>query len=67
VMHGANYVSESFAEKNGFLGRSLGCPAIPDALAKPIIQSIKNGTVLFIYHPEKTYTKKSPVLKVVQS
>ena len=67
VMHGANYVSESFAEKNGFLGRSLGCPAIPDALARPIIQSIKNGTVLFIYHPEKTYTKKSSVLKVVQS
>jgi hypothetical protein len=67
VMHGANYVSESFAEKNGFLGRSLGCPAIPDALAKPIIQSIKNGTLLFIYHPEKTYTKKSPILKVYHS
>jgi hypothetical protein len=67
VIHGASYVSESFAKKNGFLGRSLGCPAIPDALAKPIIQSIKNGTLLFIYHPEKTYTKKSPLLKVVQS
>jgi len=62
VMHGASYVSENFARQNGFLGRSLGCPAIPDALAKPIIQSIKGGTVLFIYHPAKSYVKQSPIL-----
>lgn len=67
VMHGASYVSEKFATKNGFLGRSLGCPAIPDALAGPIIHSIKNGTVLFIYHPAKTYTKKSTILNVYHS
>lgn len=67
VMHGASYVSESFAKKNGFLGRSLGCPAIPDALAKPIIESIENGTLLFIYHPAKTYSKRSPILKVYHS
>ncbi|MGC4234497.1 MAG: murein L,D-transpeptidase catalytic domain family protein [Niabella sp.] len=53
VMHGANYVSESFINAQGYIGRSHGCPAVPVELNKPIIQTIKNGSCLFIYN--KTY------------
>ena len=63
VMHGAGYVSESFIEKNGFLGRSHGCPALPEELNKEIIDVIKNGTCLFIYFPMKNYLSKSAILK----
>jgi hypothetical protein len=62
VMHGAPYVSKKFTSQYGFLGRSLGCPAIPDAIAQPIIQTIKNGSLLFIYHPTKSYAKQSALL-----
>ncbi len=63
VMHGASYVSEAFIKTKGFLGRSLGCPAIPDNLSKPIIDEIKNGTCLFIYANDRDYLFKSPVLR----
>jgi hypothetical protein len=62
VMHGASYVSKKFSRQNGFLGRSLGCPAIPDAIALPIIQTIKNGSLLFIYHPSKKYSSQSSII-----
>ncbi len=50
VLHGADYVSESFISKHGILGRSLGCPAVPLELHEEIINTIKNGNCLFIYH-----------------
>ncbi|WP_418264858.1 murein L,D-transpeptidase catalytic domain family protein [Flavobacterium faecale] len=51
VMHGASYVSKSFIANNRRLGRSLGCPAIPVELTNEIIQTIKDKSCLFIYHP----------------
>ena len=51
VMHGADYVSESFIKNNHRLGRSLGCPAIPVELTKEIINVIKDKSCLYIYHP----------------
>ena len=63
VVHGADYVSESFIEQNGFLGRSHGCPAIPTTLSKKIIDVIKEGSCLFIYSPVKTYLTQSAMLK----
>jgi len=62
VMHGADYVSEQFARNHGYIGRSHGCPAIPTEQTKKIINSIKNGTVLFIYHPDSDYIKKSNII-----
>ncbi len=62
VMHGADYVSEQFAKNHGYIGRSLGCPAVPTVQTKKIINTIKNGTVLFIYHPDSDYLKRSDVL-----
>ncbi len=51
VMHGADYVSESFIRQNHRLGRSLGCPAIPCEMVQPIISTIKGQSCLYIYHP----------------
>ncbi|WP_428400400.1 murein L,D-transpeptidase catalytic domain family protein [Niabella insulamsoli] len=50
VIHGASYVSQSFIDAQGYVGRSHGCPAVPTALTRPIIQTIKDGSCLFIYN-----------------
>jgi L,D-transpeptidase catalytic domain len=50
VLHGANYVSNDIIKAQGFLGRSFGCPAVPESVCKKIIDYIKNGSCLFIYH-----------------
>lgn len=55
VVHGAEYVSESFVNQNGRLGRSQGCPALPVELTKTIINTIKGQTCLFINGPASDY------------
>jgi L,D-transpeptidase catalytic domain len=62
VLHSADYVSASFTAARGFLGRSEGCPAVPENLHRKIIDYIKGGSCLFIYHPSPDYTKKSKLL-----
>ena len=62
VMHGAPYVDQSAINSLGFLGRSWGCPAVPESSHKEIINTIKDGTCLFIYSPDKNYLQKSPIL-----
>lgn len=54
VIHGADYVSESFIQRNGRLGRSFGCPSLPEDLSKEIIDTIKEKSCLFIYHPKSS-------------
>ena len=60
VMHGAAYVCDDFVNAHGYSGRSQGCPAVPVQVSRPIINTIKNGTCLFVYHP--SYINKSPIL-----
>ncbi|MBI9064308.1 MAG: murein L,D-transpeptidase catalytic domain family protein [Marinilabiliaceae bacterium] len=57
VIHGANYVSESFAKIHGRIGRSFGCPALSYEVSTPIINTIKNQSCLFLYHPELNQNK----------
>ncbi len=47
VVHGAKYANPSFIERNGYLGRSWGCPALPEALTRDIIDTIKGGSVIY--------------------
>ncbi|KLV07048.1 peptidase [Photobacterium aquae] len=47
VVHGADYANESFIRRNGYLGRSWGCPALPTKLARQIIDTIKGGSVIY--------------------
>ena len=62
VMHGAPYANESTINALGYLGRSEGCPALPLSMYKPVINTIKNGTCLFIYTPEQSYLDHSELL-----
>ncbi len=62
VIHKANYAEEAFIKQHGRLGRSFGCPAIPSANYDFVINKIKDGTLLFIYHPKMTYIKSSSIL-----
>lgn len=62
VIHGSDYVSEQIAS-NGTIGRSFGCPAVPLKQSKSIINTVKKGSVLFIYHPSKNYLDQSELLK----
>lgn len=59
IIHAAEYATEKFIKKNGRLGRSYGCPALPPELNKPIIETIKDGTCLFLYNPDDSYIKNS--------
>jgi len=63
VMHGAGYVDESFINNQGYIGRSLGCPAIPEDMKEPIITALKNGACLFIYSDNKNYLAHSKMLQ----
>jgi hypothetical protein len=58
VMHGADYVSESFIKQTGRLGRSLGCPALPLDQYAQIIDQVKGGSCLFLNKSNAGYTSK---------
>ena len=62
VMHGAGYVSPEYVREYGRLGRSFGCPAVPEEMSREIIQSIKGGSCLFIYAPITSYTSNSQII-----
>jgi len=62
VMHAANYVNESIIKAKGLLGRSLGCPAVPPSLHKAIINTIKDGSCLFLYSPDSFYVSHSKMI-----
>ena len=62
VMHGAYYVSREAIRALGRLGRSWGCPAIPVGAAKRIIDTIRGGSAVFAYYPEKRWLVSSAFL-----
>ncbi|MES1198145.1 MAG: murein L,D-transpeptidase catalytic domain family protein [Chitinophagaceae bacterium] len=62
VIHGADYITEGWLHHSNYMGRSYGCPAIPKNESESIINTIKNGTCLFIYHPDKNYLLRSKIL-----
>jgi hypothetical protein len=62
VMHGAPYVSTQFASAQGRIGRSWGCPALREAVARQVIDTIRGGGVIFSYYPDQTWLKASRFL-----
>jgi hypothetical protein len=63
VIHGSDYVTERFIAGYKFAGRSFGCPAVPSKENKKVINLIKGGSLLFIYHPDKRYLQQSKILQ----
>lgn len=62
VIHGADYVNEKLIGSQGYIGRSLGCPAVSMDIHKALINTIKEGTLFFAYHPSENYLRRSVVL-----
>lgn len=64
VMHGAWYMEPGFIHQTGRAGRSWGCPAVGQKIAKPIINLLKGGSVLFAYYPDHNYLSHSQYANV---
>jgi L,D-transpeptidase catalytic domain len=62
VMHGAPYVDGNLAAMQGRIGRSWGCPALREAVARDVIDTIRGGGVIFSYYPDSDWLKSSRFL-----
>lgn len=62
VIHGAKYVSETFAQSQGRLGRSWGCPAVRAGVAHKLIDAIADRSVVFAYYPDPAWLQASKLL-----
>ena len=62
VVHGSQYIGDNYKKWGRYMGRSFGCPAVPMKQSKLLINTIKNGSCLFIYHPNKNYLSASKIL-----
>jgi L,D-transpeptidase catalytic domain len=62
VVHGSQYIGDNYLRWGGYMGRSFGCPAVPMKHSKKLINTIKDGSCLFIYHPNKNYLAGSKIL-----
>jgi hypothetical protein len=61
VVHGAAYVNPDRVNSS-YMGRSQGCPALPENEYAKVINIIKDGSVMFIYHPSAEYLNGSNIL-----
>lgn len=62
VIHGAAYVSEEFVKQNGRLGRSWGCPALRQGVAREVIDRVRSSGILFAYYPNQDWLESSKYL-----
>ena len=53
VIHAADYVSQSVAQKAGRIGRSWGCPAVRPAISRKLIETVQGGVLMLAYYPGK--------------
>lgn len=66
VVHAADYANEDYIAHNGRMGRSLGCPALPENIYKQVIETIKEKTMIFAYYNDAKYLKTSKYLNVLK-
>ncbi|EKD72341.1 MAG: hypothetical protein ACD_45C00701G0012 [uncultured bacterium] len=63
VFHGAWYAAGNIAQKYGQLGRSFGCPAVNENTARPLIDTIRNNTLVVAYYPDRYWLRSSTFLR----
>ena len=63
VLHGAYYVSREAVRVLGRLGRSWGCPAVRSEIAQKLIDTIRGGSAIFAYYPQKSWLSNSVYLR----
>lgn len=57
VIHGADYVKEGEIS-----GRSWGCPAVPQKWIEFVVQTLKNGSCLYLFANDSYYLQNSKLL-----
>lgn len=62
VIHSAWYVSKSFAQDHGWMGRSWGCLALNPQVENAIVKLIRGNTVLVGYYPDLRWLRSSAFL-----
>lgn len=62
VIHGADYVSDSWVDQYGRIGRSLGCPAVDNQVIEEVVDSLKGGQLVFKYYPDQEWLQSSSFL-----
>ncbi len=63
VVHPADYMTDDFIQEHGRAGRSFGCPALNPEVSRPLIDTIKGGSVLWAYYPDKHWLDTSTYLR----
>ena len=66
VIHTANYANENYITRTGRMGRSLGCPVLPENIYKQVIETIKEKTMIFAYYDDAKYLSSSKYLNVLK-
>lgn len=58
VMHGAWYANPDLIRTQGRLGRSQGCPALREGIARVVIDSIQQRQLLFAYADDAQFLQR---------
>ena len=58
VMHGAWYVNPELVRTQGRLGRSQGCPALRQQVAKVVIDSLRQRNLVFAYADDADFLQR---------
>lgn len=62
VIHGAYYVHQQYVKDDETIGRSFGCPAVPQDLVHTLVDAIEGGSCVFHYYPDESYIQNSRIL-----
>jgi hypothetical protein len=62
VVHGAWYVDPEVIKRYGQLGRSWGCPAVGSDTVRPLINTIRDNSLVVVYYPDRNWLSNSTFL-----
>jgi hypothetical protein len=63
VMHGAPSVSRAAVRALGRIGRSWGCPAVRKEIARKMIDTLRGGSPVFAFYPDRNWLDQSTFVR----